>query len=189
MKLPIQFQYDMNDYFPNWKFVIIMQDYDIYTIFPRVHSKNKQYLFTPQDEKELGELTTFQNYEKHGIQFDITKKPDPLLPAIQRLCYYLSKASGNRGVDLAYVSNTVHQTISKMLLDDTLIQASNVCKRAQVNFTECDFNHDASVQITTGGRKRFESLTVKELQHKCAQRKLKYSGLRKAELIALLRRR
>lgn len=42
---------------------------------------------------------------------------------------------------------------------------------------------------SVGGKGRFEKLTVKELQERCKKRKLKYSGLRKAELIALLRRK
>ena len=35
---------------------------------------------------------------------------------------------------------------------------------------------------------KLDSLTVKELQERCIKRKLKYSGLRKAELIATLRK-
>lgn len=39
-----------------------------------------------------------------------------------------------------------------------------------------------------GGRRLpYENLTVKELQQRCAKRKIKYSGLRKADLIAALR--
>jgi len=40
-----------------------------------------------------------------------------------------------------------------------------------------------------GGKKTLDKLTVKELQQRCAKRKIKYSGLCKAELIAALRRR
>jgi len=38
-----------------------------------------------------------------------------------------------------------------------------------------------------GGRKRLEDRTVKELQQKCIKRKIKYNGLRKADLIQALR--
>jgi hypothetical protein len=41
----------------------------------------------------------------------------------------------------------------------------------------------------TGGRVKLETLTVKELQQRCIKRKIKYAGLRKAELVAALRRR
>lgn len=40
-----------------------------------------------------------------------------------------------------------------------------------------------------GGSARYEKLTVKELQERCRQRKIPYSGKRKAELIASLRKK
>lgn len=48
----------------------------------------------------------------------------------------------------------------------------------------------ATGNVSSGGRQRkYENLTVNELKAKCKSRKLKYSGLRKAELIALLRKK
>jgi len=47
-------------------------------------------------------------------------------------------------------------------------------------------------RVLSGGkfkRNYLDKLTVKELQQRCAKRKIKYSGLCKAELIAALRRR
>lgn len=46
-----------------------------------------------------------------------------------------------------------------------------------------------SEQLQGGANKRLEKLTVKELQQRCIKRKIAYSGKRKAELIAALRRK
>lgn len=49
---------------------------------------------------------------------------------------------------------------------------------------------DIPQQPQQGGKARkgsYESMTVKELQQRCAKRKIKYSGMRKVELIAALR--
>lgn len=40
---------------------------------------------------------------------------------------------------------------------------------------------------TNGGSRSYEKMTVKELQTRCRKRKIAYSGLRKAALIAVLR--
>lgn len=49
---------------------------------------------------------------------------------------------------------------------------------------------NSRITKTGGGvRTRYENLNVKELQDKCKLRKIKYSGLKKAELIAALRQR
>lgn len=71
--------------------------------------------------------------------------------------------------------------------------SASVKTPTQNTFTTYDYEkaigHYIPPSPSVGGKGRFEKLTVKELQERCKKRKLKYSGLRKAELIALLRRK
>jgi hypothetical protein len=59
-------------------------------------------------------------------------------------------------------------------------------------FDRCKTAYPEICRSSFGGRlshTKLEKLTIKELQHRCKERKIKYSGLRKAELITALRRK
>jgi hypothetical protein len=96
----------------------------------------------------------------------------------------------NEKVEIFYQNNTsitspdVIERIHEVLNDHIEVYISKLEKQLEET-------HDDS-QSSAGGassRKRLEKLTVKELQHRCIKRKIPYSGKRKAELIALLRRK
>jgi hypothetical protein len=80
------------------------------------------------------------------------------------------------------VSDLLKYACKHIEYDATIEFWTKIASRLLVGFT-CEGQ-------THGGRKKsvkLEKLTVKELQERCVKRKIKYSGLRKAELIVVLR--
>jgi hypothetical protein len=97
----------------------------------------------------------------------------------------------NDGRDYDYINRVYKENnieISPEEKQDVIAKLYEYAKNNPTEDVSIIINEILPEQQSGGRRIKLEKLTIKELQQRCIKRKIKYTGLRKAELIAALRR-